>query len=153
MGIRLRDSGGTLRTITRVRARDSGGTLRTIQQIRARDASGTLRTVFQYFFAAASAYNMAAAASGAAATGSVTSAAITITPTGGTAPYTYAWSRTSGSTLVQITSPTAAATTFANAALPDGTHDATFQCLVTDNIGNVFIVSGIDVQLIWTDTR
>lgn len=47
MGIKIRDSGGTLRTITQIRMRDAGNVLRTIKRVRIRDSGNVLRTVWQ----------------------------------------------------------------------------------------------------------
>jgi hypothetical protein len=47
MTIKIRDSGNTLRTITRIRVRDAGNVLRTIQRVRIRDAGNVLRTVWE----------------------------------------------------------------------------------------------------------
>jgi hypothetical protein len=58
---------------------------------------------------------------------------VTVTATGGTAPYTYAWARIAGSTLIAATSTTAATTTFTGTTLVSGTtYDSTFRCTVTD---------------------
>ncbi|CAB4153242.1 Tip attachment protein J [uncultured Caudovirales phage] len=71
--------------------------------------------------------------SGTAAT-LVTSSA-TVTATGGTSPYTYAWTRLSGSTLITATTPSAATTTFTGATLTSGTTvTAVFRCTITDNV-------------------
>ena len=43
MSLRIRDAGGTLRTVAAMRIRDASGTLRTIASGRIRDAAGTLR--------------------------------------------------------------------------------------------------------------
>ncbi len=44
--LKVRDSDGTLRTVTALKARDSDGTLRTIISAKVRDADGTLREFF-----------------------------------------------------------------------------------------------------------
>lgn len=46
MTLKIRDTGGTLRTITALKIRDASGTLRTIAALKVRDAVGTLREVF-----------------------------------------------------------------------------------------------------------
>jgi hypothetical protein len=63
----------------------------------------------------------------------IVTASVTVTAAGGTAPYTYSWVRTSGSTLITATSSTAATTTFTGSSLASGsTYSAVFTCTVTD---------------------
>jgi hypothetical protein len=65
---------------------------------------------------------------------SVTTASTTATPFGGTSPYTYAWTRQSGSTDIAVDSSTSATTTFTGTSLVSGsTYDAVFRCTVTDD--------------------
>lgn len=151
--IRMRDAGGVLRTIKRIRMRDASGTLRTIQRIRMRDAAGVLRTVFQYLTATIAA-TLSASASGAASSGVVTSANETVTVTGGTAPYTYAWERVAGNLAVVATAPAAATTSFQATVTDSGSPYVTyFQVTVTDANNAVVTSNMIEVQLTWIDTR
>lgn len=63
----------------------------------------------------------------------------TAMPTGGAGPYTYAWTRLTGSGAA--TTPTAATTTF-SALVPAGTIiTGTFRCTVTDALGSTAIAS------------
>ncbi len=65
---------------------------------------------------------------------SITTASTTVTATGGTSPYTYAWTRISGSTLITADSASAATTTFTGTPLVNNTtYDAVFRCTVTDS--------------------
>ncbi len=65
---------------------------------------------------------------------SITTAGVTVTATGGTSPYTYAWTRQSGSTNIAADSASAATTTFTGTSLVSGTtYNAVFRCTVTDN--------------------
>lgn len=67
----------------------------------------------------------------------ITSNTVTATPTGGLAPFTYSWVRTSGSTDIDVNSPAAASTTFTGAGLDaDTLTTATFTCTVTDALGS-----------------
>lgn len=60
----------------------------------------------------------------------------TVTPSGGTGTYTYAWSRISGTTAITADNPTGAATTFTGYPLSyPNVYPAIFQCLVTDSAG------------------
>lgn len=64
---------------------------------------------------------------------SATSGSVTVTATGGTPGYTYAWTHVSGSTDVTVTSASAAATTFGVTGLSDGaTKSAIKRCTITD---------------------
>lgn len=66
-------------------------------------------------------------------TASITTASTTVTATGGTTPYTYSWSRISGSTSISANSASSATTTFTGSSLASGsTYQATFRCTVTD---------------------
>lgn len=61
--------------------------------------------------------------------------AVTATPTGGTPPFTYAWTRVSGDTGFTINSPAAASTTFTRTPADEVTYSAVFQCAATDALG------------------
>jgi hypothetical protein len=63
--------------------------------------------------------------------GAVTSNSVTITPSVGLAPYTYAWTYISG-TVLTVTSPTAAATTFSTTLTNGQSVSAVYRCTVTD---------------------
>lgn len=82
---------------------------------------------------------------------------VTVTPTGGTAPYTYAWARvgaaaTSGP--YQAVNPTGAATAFTDvdSSVCDGdaTPSETWRCTVTDNDARELTVD-VTVTLTWTN--
>lgn len=60
--------------------------------------------------------------------------AVTATPTGGKAPFSYVWSLLSGSPT--ITSPTNASTTFSQVVAPGGSASATARVTVTDALGS-----------------
>lgn len=66
-------------------------------------------------------------------TATVTTGAISITAVGGTATYTYAWTKLSGDTIT-ATSATSSSTTFSGATMVSGeTRNAIFRCTVTDS--------------------
>jgi hypothetical protein len=88
--IRVRDSGGTLRTLTRIRARDSGGTLRTLTRIRVGTQNNVLRVVYDTTGASSFAATADHSRSGSG-NGTATTTTVVVTPTGGTAPYFHAW--------------------------------------------------------------
>ena len=85
--------------------------------------------------------------------GVVTSQSVTITASGGTAPYTYSWTITSGDVdygTPTINNPTSATTTFSdtvNDSLSiEGASDSIARCRVTDNVAATYDVF-VDVQL------
>lgn len=64
----------------------------------------------------------------------VFSNSVTVTPSGGTGPYTYAWSRFSGHSSIFAGSPTAATTEFSATFYKGQTRTAVFRCNVTDSL-------------------
>ncbi len=62
-----------------------------------------------------------------------TTNSVTATPTGGLAPYTYAWVRLTGTG--SANSATSAATTFSASVGPGDSLSGDFQCTVTDSAG------------------
>jgi hypothetical protein len=80
-------------------------------------------------------------------TGTITSNSTTVTPNGGTSPYTYSWSKVSGDTLT-VTSPTAATTTFSTSGLGEGNFvAATYRCTVTDSTTPTALTATADVSI------
>ncbi len=82
---------------------------------------------------------------------------VTVTPSGGTAPYTYAWARVGGaadSGPYQANAPTSAATSFSdvNSSVCDADVNSTetWRCTVTDDDTNELTVD-VEVTLIWLD--
>lgn len=69
----------------------------------------------------------------------ITTASVTITPSGGVPSYTHAWTQLGTSTLTwTIGSPAAATTSFTAQNVPEGTIEVvTFKDTVTDAAGNV----------------
>lgn len=69
-----------------------------------------------------------------------TPAQVTVTPTGGTGPYTYAWTHESGSSAVQVDAPTAATTGFTANIGKNQSRTAVKRCTVTDSLLATFHV-------------
>lgn len=65
--------------------------------------------------------------------GVVVTDAATVTPSGGLAPFTYAWTGVSG--VGTPSNPTSATTTFTHAPGSGETETGVFQCQVTDSLG------------------
>lgn len=73
---------------------------------------------------------------------SETTPSTTVTPTGGLAPYTYAWTWSVGGTSITIGSPSSATTTFNNGSMTSGsTLTGTAKCTVTDALGQTCIAT------------
>lgn len=82
---------------------------------------------------------------------------VTVTASGGRAPYTYAWARVGGAASsgpYQAASPTSNATSFSDASnnvcASDVITDETWRCTVTDDLGRE-AVHDVTVRLTWTD--
>ena len=68
-------------------------------------------------------------------TGSVTTNSVTVTASGGTGPYTYAWAYVSGDAGFSANSPTAVTTTFNGSITALGQDkSAVWRCTVTDSL-------------------
>lgn len=78
--------------------------------------------------------NRASAAGTRSGAGSVTTTSVTVTPTGGTGPYTYAWAYLSGDAIFTASAPTAATTTFSGSVAAGEDKSAVWRCTVTDSL-------------------
>ena len=74
-----------------------------------------------------------------ATAGTLTTGAVTVTPSGGTGPYTYAWAKVTGDTFT-VNSPTGATTTFSVTLALDEDAAAQYRCTVTDSLAATFTV-------------
>lgn len=87
---------------------------------------------------------------GTSASSTVTTRSCTVTPSGGAAPFTYAWSITSftGTGSPSINSPSAATTSFTKTGVPINSEiDAVAKCDVTDSLGVTASIT-VNVQFI-----
>lgn len=74
----------------------------------------------------------------------VTTDTSTVSVSGGSPPYTYAWSRISGATVFNPTAASAATSAFSRTSLPVGGNDtATFICTVTDALGRTAVTNSV----------
>lgn len=71
----------------------------------------------------------------------VSTNATTVTATGGTAPYTYSWSKTSGSSALIPSSTTSASISFSANAPKNQPLSAVWTCTITDSVLATFQVS------------
>lgn len=146
MGITVRDAGGVNRTITGIKVLD-GTLLRTIFRVKVVDTDGTtIRTVATFsppMTASASPSSISGSATSLLPT-TVTTNATTVTPSGGTGPYTYAWSVAAYDAAVAPTfsTPTSATTAVSQSGVEDGgLYGATVICTVTDAFGQTAIAT------------
>ena len=98
---------------------------------------------------AASATDATGGGSGYAGEGDVTSSPTSLTVTGGSGNYTYAWSKVSGEDFT-ISSATTR-NPYWYAYLADGFHSATWKVVVTDTSYGVTAEATISVVLHWTN--
>ena len=81
-------------------------------------------------------------ATGSGRSGVVQTNIVTVTPAGGTGPYTYSWTYVDGDT-VAVLSPTSAATRFSSAT----GAEAVYKCTVTDSLAATAVVNvGISIS-------
>lgn len=136
MGVSMRDAANVLRAISSFKMRDGTNVLRTIQSIKMRDAANVLRTIYTAMTANASPSDVSGTVGtfgpGAA---TVTSNSTTASPSGGTAPYSYAWAYSSGDTGITPFAPTSASTTFSKSLGLGVENIASFVCTITDANG------------------
>lgn len=131
MALKLKNEAGVLKTITSLKLRDGSG-MKTIRTLKLMDADGvTLRTVAT-FVPPMTASPSLSSVSAEGDSSTLDTFPVTVTPSGGSAPYTYAWSIISGT--ATILSPTNATTQFRKSGLIAGVEAfATAQCDVTDS--------------------
>ncbi len=70
----------------------------------------------------------------------------TVTPSGGVAPYTYAWTKKSGDTIAPD-SAAAATTTFTATVTDQQIKSAVYTCTVTDSTGGTALTTTVDVSI------
>lgn len=143
MPIVIRDATNTPRTVTAIIVRDATNTARTISEIWVRDTTNTPRKVFSLTSPLSASASPSTVYGNGFGTGTAPSNSTTVTPSGGTAPYTYSWVLLmySSATPPTVSGPTSAVTTFVQTALAPGDYQtATFQCTVTDSATNTTTV-------------
>lgn len=74
--------------------------------------------------------------------GLATTNSVTVTPAGGSAPYTYAWTFVSGDS-VTVNSPASATTSFSTTLAPEDETSSVYRCTVTDDNGTTATVDVI----------
>jgi hypothetical protein len=136
--LRIRDAGGTMRTIVGVKLRDADNVLRTIKRIRVRHAAGVPVIVFGPLQATVNPAFVSGSFTGSSpATSNITTGSATVSVTGGASPFTYAWALYGSSPYTWAIGSAAAATTnFTANSVESGVYtEADFQVTVTDANG------------------
>lgn len=144
LGLFIRDAAGTKREISELFIRDAANAQREISELWIRDVNNTPRLVYNPSGSASLAASCApTTVSGTSAgSGTCTTDATTVTATGGTPPYTYAWALVSysSSTPPTANAPTNATTAFTQTSLSPGeATDADWLPTVTDDNGNTAV--------------
>jgi hypothetical protein len=79
--------------------------------------------------------------------GSVTTPSVTVTPTGGTGPYTYAWTYDSGDVGFSANTASSASTTFTGSVAAGEDLVAVWRCTVTDSLAaTCFVTVGVSIS-------
>jgi hypothetical protein len=139
MTIKIKDAAGVLQTITGGKIRD-GATLRQLQTIKLWDGT-TMRTVAQ-FVPPLSVTASPIGADAIGTTSTLTTNSVTAVPGGGLAPYTYVWTRTSGTATANT--PAIASTTFTETGMAaEEDRSNTFTCTVSDSSGQTASVTNV----------
>lgn len=80
----------------------------------------------------------------------VSTNSVTATPTGGTGPYTYSWSRVTGSSAPQVSSATAATTNWTANLGKNQVGSAIWRCTVTDSLlSTAFADTLVYLEYLW----
>lgn len=137
MSLKMLDSTSVSRSIKRLSIMDETDTLQTLEQLSIQDETNALQPVFSGMTVAASPDTLSATISTPFPSDAQTSNPSIATPTGGVAPYTYAWSLTDslGSWNIDTSSSASSYMTAVNLA-PGADANASMQCMVTDSIGS-----------------
>lgn len=153
-GIIVRDGANVPRAISGIQVRDGTNTPRDIVEGWVRASNNALKLVF----ALAPPMTLDIAPDEAPGftngSGTATTLLATATPTGGMAPYNYAWtliSHTHPSVAPFATAPTSAATRFTQTAIgPGESYSAVFRCTVTDSSPGPYSAHA-DIPAFWSD--
>lgn len=78
--------------------------------------------------------------------GTITTDAISVTASNGTPPYTYAWTKVSGETLV-LSSSAGASTTFSYDGVAPSTVTSVYQCVVSDSINDTVNAGSVNISM------
>lgn len=149
--IRSVDAAGVARTWTNVRAVNASSVVKGASLIRVVKANGALATVYDGSGGGGSGggfilYASPKSVGGGGKTGNITTVSVTVSVSGGTPPYTIAWSLVdfNNATSVTAVSPSSFTTAFrATGVDPGVTGDGTYRGTVTDSAS---LTDSIDVK-------
>lgn len=150
-GINVIDAASVDRALSAISIIDPNGTSRNLLQMRVIDAGGTDRLVFSTGGGALAASATPASVGGSSlTTGSISSGATTVSASGGTGPYTHAWTLISHDNLTPptVNFPTAATTNFTQSNIGyNEAFTAVFRDTVTDAVA---ATATVDVAVSWS---
>lgn len=154
MPLIVRDGTNTPRTVSALQIRDGTNTPRDIAEVWARDSNNVPRLIWSLAPPMSADASPLTVSGNTLGTGSANTDPSTTTPTGGTPPYSYAW------TLVSYTHPTVpptadspvnATSEFIQTSIGLGqSFSAIFRCTVTDSAASPQIATA-DVSAFWID--
>lgn len=153
LGLFIRDGSNVLREIAELVIRDGGNVARTISELWVRDTGNVPRLVFNPSGSATLRVDVLPPFTSGFThgTGVVTTGPVTATGSGGTAPYTYAWTLLAHSAFTPPTAdtPAVAVTSFTQTGIaPSTAEDASWKCTVTDDNGNTADSDPVDTTFV-----
>lgn len=155
MPLSIRDGTNTPRLITDLQVRDATNTPRDLVEVWARDSNNIPRLIWSVAPPISASASPATVSGNTLGTGTATTNDATVTPVGGTPPYSYAWENVTYDNPVppEIDSPTGVSSTFTQTGIgPGESYSAVFRCLVTDSTpGTPFTAYTNNVSAFWID--
>ena len=156
MPLTIRDGTNAPRTVIGLQIRDGTNTPRDIQQLFARDSNNVPRLIFSLAPPMSAGASPSTVSGTTLGTGSAITDSATCTPSGGTAPYSYAWEVVSfdGPVTPTAVTPSNATTGFRQTSIGIGeSYSAVFRCMVTDSTpGTPFSAYSNEIYAFWSDT-
>jgi hypothetical protein len=149
----IRDATATARNITAAQVRDATNTPRTISEIWVRDSNNVSRLVFSIVPPMTASASPETVFGGTLGTGVATTDSTTVTPSGGTAPYSYVWTLLTydNATPPAANSPAAATSTFTQTGIGIGqSYSSTWKCTVTDSSPSPYTADAF-ISAYWSD--
>jgi hypothetical protein len=141
--LRILDAAPTDRMVTAMQVIDAGSVDRTVVEGRIFDMNGIDRVFFTTASTLAASASPETVSGFTSGSGTCTTNNVTVTPSGGVSPYTYAWAVVSHDSGVAPTAdaPSAATTAFSQTSIgANEYYSATFRCTVTDDLGDTTTV-------------